>query len=218
MNIICLCSRTYATIMTPAKVVCVLASVYMIALLIARNIAVNDPGSWFFDPKTAYKARYTKIRQIQAESFVDIANVSTFWRPDRDRLETRTVRMCIGILSVARDPRYLDATVGSLLDGLTTDERDELHVIALLPYFDPTKHSAYREPWLHNLVDEIVRQRSLAISSRWRTRKHRFARRGCMTMAFWSAHASIRRMRLISQPSKMTSSRHRTGTTKLLPA
>lgn len=65
--------------------------------------------------------------------------------------------MCIGILSVAREPRYLDATVGSLLDVLTTDERDKLYLVALLPRSDPTKHSAYREPWLHNLVDEIVR-------------------------------------------------------------
>jgi len=142
--------------MTPFKVVCVLASVYVTAVLIARKIAAKDPGSWFFDPRTAYEARYTKVRQTQAESFVGVANVSTFSRPTSSQLETRTARMRIGILSVAREPRYLDATVGSLLDGLTTDERDELHLIVLLPYSDPTRHSAYREPLLHNLVDEVT--------------------------------------------------------------
>lgn len=118
----------------------------------------EGPRVLIFRPKDRVRGKvtYTKVRQIQAESFVGIANVSTFWRPTGNRLETRTARMCIGILSVAREPRYIDATVGSLMDGLTTDERDELHLIALLPYSDPTRHSAYREPWRHNLVDEVI--------------------------------------------------------------
>lgn len=90
--------------MTPAKVVCVVASVYLTAVLIARNIAAKDPVSWFFDPRTAYEAKYMKVRQIQAESFVGIANVSTFWRPTGNRLEAGAARMCIDILSVAREP------------------------------------------------------------------------------------------------------------------
>jgi hypothetical protein len=79
-----------------------------------------------------------------------------FLRPTRNQWAVQAPRMCIGILSVAREPRYLDATVNSLLNVSTTDERDKLYLVALLPRSDPTKHSAYREPWLHNLIDETV--------------------------------------------------------------
>lgn len=76
--------------------------------------------------------------------------------PYRNSVDSPWPSLCVGILSAAREPRYLDVTVGSLLDGLTSDERHELHLLALLPHSDPTKHSAYREPWLHNLVDEVI--------------------------------------------------------------
>jgi hypothetical protein len=142
--------------LTPARLVCVLASAYLVATLYARSVAARDPGSWFFNTSTAYEARYTKTRQAQAGLFIDTANASTFPRPIGNQWAGRAPRMCIGILPAAREPRYLDVTIGSLLDGLTTEERDELHMLALLPHSDPTKHSAYREPWLHNLVDEVV--------------------------------------------------------------
>ena len=92
---------------TPARFVCVLASVYLMAVLYARNVGASDPGSWFFDPRTAYGARYSNKRRTQAENFILAANASTSSRPVGNHWAVRAPRMCIDILSVAREPRDL---------------------------------------------------------------------------------------------------------------
>ncbi|KAI2935655.1 CAZyme family GT109 [Aspergillus niger] len=65
--------------------------------------------------------------------------------------------MCVGIASVARKGvNYLQGAVGSVLEGLTAAEREDLYLIVFIAHSDPAEHPAYMEPWLHNLADKVL--------------------------------------------------------------
>lgn len=120
-----------------------------------RSIAETDPGSWFFNRHTAYDALYSNLRRRQAESFV--AATSAMGSFHRSSMGHDTLRLCVGIPSIARDDvHYLPPTIGSLLAGLTSEERDGIHLIIFIPHSNPAIHPAYHEPWLANNADEIL--------------------------------------------------------------
>jgi len=144
----------------PLMLTYVFGLLYSAAILYARSCALRDPGSWFFDPSTAYEAECSDTRRRQAESFVATANSSSTPVDSTHQRTGHAPRMCVGVLSAARESRYIDTTIGSLVDGLTPNERQDIHLIVLIPHSDPTKHSAYREPWLGNLVNEILHYES----------------------------------------------------------
>lgn len=63
----------------------------------------------------------------------------------------------MGIPSVARQGAgYLREAVGSLLEGLGTQEREEMYIVVFIPHSDPAVHPAYTEDWLHSLVDYVL--------------------------------------------------------------
>lgn len=134
---------------------CVFAVVYLIAIIYVRSVTSRDPGSWFFDPSTAYDPHYTTVRSHQAESFIVAASTAAPFH--RSRHSEEPFRLCVGIPSIAREGvHYLRTTVGSLLEGLTQRERDGIHLIVFIPHSDPEVHPAYHEPWLANLADETL--------------------------------------------------------------
>jgi len=141
---------------SPLMLTCAFGLLYSAAILYARSCALRDPGSWFFDPSIAYEAEYTNVRRQQAESFVAAANSTSISADNTYQKTGQAPRMCVGVLSAAREPPYIDPTIGSLVHGLTSNERRDIHLIVLVPHSDPAKHSAYREPWLDNLVDEVT--------------------------------------------------------------
>jgi hypothetical protein len=129
----------------------IISSVFVTTLYV-RHISSRDPGSLFFDPNTAYNPGYSAIRQQQAEHFVAAANDAPPYR-----LGDGAAKLCVGVPSIARDgARYLRTTVGSLLAGLTPEERDDIRLIAFIPHTQPDIHPAYHEPWLRNLVDQVL--------------------------------------------------------------
>ena len=72
--------------------------------------------------------------------------------PDRYEAKDRTAFCCI-----ARDgARCLRTTIGSLLEGLTQEERDDVYLIAFIPHTQPDVHPAYHEPWLRNVVNQVL--------------------------------------------------------------
>jgi hypothetical protein len=135
---------------------CVFTAVYLIALIYVRSVTSRDPGSWFFNPRTAYIPEYSSVRSVQAESFIVSADTAAPFH--RSRHSEEPPNLCVGIPSIARKgARYLRTTVGSLLEGLTPQERDGIHLIVFIPHSDPEVHPAYHEPWLANLADEVLR-------------------------------------------------------------
>ncbi|KJX97493.1 integral membrane protein [Zymoseptoria brevis] len=117
-----------------------------------RNASSSDPGSWFFNPTTGYSRKYSAIRQLQAERFIEAAESTPPYTKTH-----QAKGLCVGVPSIARDgARYLRNTVGSLLSGLSQQERDGVYFMVLIPHSDPSIHPAMHEPWLSNVVDEIL--------------------------------------------------------------
>lgn len=134
---------------------CFFVALYLILILYVRSIAERDPGSWFFNRHTAYDALYSNVRRRQAESFV--AATSAMGSFHRSSMGHDSLRLCVGVPSIARDDvHYLPLTIGSLLAGLTSEERDGIHLIIFIPHSNPAIHPAYHEPWLANNADEIL--------------------------------------------------------------
>jgi hypothetical protein len=124
----------------------------LIVVFYLYGISSRDPGSFFFDQNTAYARRYSSIRQEQAEHFIKIALTT----PGHGRSAT-PVPLCVGIPSIARDNvRYLGTTVGSLLQGLSSEERDGIHLVVFIAHTEPSVHPTYQEAWLEHLTDEVL--------------------------------------------------------------
>lgn len=112
----------------------------------------RDPTSAFFDPIQGYERKYSLQRQQEANSFIHNAN-----RSDFATIKPNNVKMCVGIATVGRDEeQYVLSTIGSLLDGLATQEREEIFFVILIAHTAPHVHPIYGEQWLTNVVDKVL--------------------------------------------------------------
>lgn len=138
-----------------ALALCTFAAILSILVLVLRQVASRDPTSIFFQPDEAYATRYSDLRAKQAKDF--IADAWDLDSPARLRSNRTRADICVGVPSIAREnARYLRTAVGSLLEGLTENERDRIHLLVFIANTDPEAHPAYREPWLAELADEIL--------------------------------------------------------------
>ncbi|KAF1850046.1 uncharacterized protein K460DRAFT_400132 [Cucurbitaria berberidis CBS 394.84] len=127
----------------------------LILIYTIRSAALNDPTSLFFNPQKGYALRYSTIRHQQAEAFISSYNSTLM--PKAVKAGQRTNKLCIGIPSIGRrGAQYMRETVGSLLEGLTPDERSEIYLMVFIPHADPAVHSAYSEEWLHTITDHVL--------------------------------------------------------------
>jgi hypothetical protein len=120
-----------------------------------RSVSERDPTSVFFSPRAGYTPAYSTIRKEQAEEFISaVSNLTGNFAPKADK---EVKKLCVGIPSIARKgARYLRTAVGSLLEGLTPEERDEVALIVFIPRSAPAIHPAYTEQWLPELADEVL--------------------------------------------------------------
>ncbi|KAF2795155.1 integral membrane protein-like protein [Melanomma pulvis-pyrius CBS 109.77] len=141
--------------MYPRLLSAVLAFVALATVYSIHSVTSRDPTSLFFNPRTAYAPAYSTIRKEQAEAFITTTANSTDYI-NAKKNETKK-KLCVGIPSIAREGvRYLRDSVGSLLAGLTPEERSEIHFVVFIPHSDPTIHPAYTEDWLPNLTNELL--------------------------------------------------------------
>ncbi|KAH7252530.1 hypothetical protein BKA59DRAFT_453748 [Fusarium tricinctum] len=108
----------------------------------------RDPGSVFFDKTRAYETHYSKNRKVEAQQVIE-SYMKENSATDRNK------SLCIALSSVTRQTQYLPMTVGSLLHGLTKQERDDLHISVLIAEPDPTRHPNWNETWLRQAVDDV---------------------------------------------------------------
>ena len=142
--------------MYPRLISFVLLFFALVTIYSIHSVTSRDPTSAFFSPRTGYAPKYSAVRKQQAENFVaTTANNSYYVNAKTDNPKGK--KLCVGIPSIARNgARYLRDTVGSLLEGLTLDERSDIHFVVFIPHTDPTVHPAYTEDWLPALVDEVL--------------------------------------------------------------
>ncbi|MCJ1276549.1 hypothetical protein MMC21_004355 [Puttea exsequens] len=126
--------------------------VYVAFIRYCRLNFYRDPTSAFFDPERGYERLYSAKRQQDAEDFVINAN-----RTDFGRGRPRDIRTCVGIATVGRDEdQYVRATIGSLLEGLSPAEREEIYLMVLIAHTSPEEHPIYGEKWLTDVVDKVL--------------------------------------------------------------
>lgn len=91
----------------------------------------------------------------QAEEYLADASDKSFGTHGRHN--ERRPEMCVGLVSIARvGARYLHTAVASLVEGLTAEERDSIHLIVFIPHVDPSIHPAYHDQWIINLADQLL--------------------------------------------------------------
>lgn len=112
----------------------------------------HDPTSFFFDPSKGYQRVYSSKREKQADAFIDSAN-----RAGGQPSSQSSPSICLGVATIARTKeQYIRRTIGSLLEGLTDDQRGSIHLAVFFAQTDPSQHPIYNEPWLKNLANEIL--------------------------------------------------------------
>lgn len=127
---------------------------FVLLTLYTRARCVRDPGSVFFDPWTAYDPSYSALRLDQGGDYIDaISNSSVNPVPKAGEHP----EICLGISTVARKGiRYFRDAVGTVLEGLSEEERANIYLILLIAHTDPTKHPAYQEKWLFDVPDRLL--------------------------------------------------------------
>lgn len=126
---------------------------YLAAIRYCSVALQRDPTSAFFNPDRGYERSYSLNRQLEADSYIINGNRSGF-----SSVTPKTeVSMCVGIATVGRDgEQYVRSTIGSLLDGLTPEEREQTYLVLLIAHTTPQVHPIYGEEWLANVVDKVL--------------------------------------------------------------
>lgn len=140
------------------------ATLLAVRYLRAVDSAHSDPSALFFNATRAYGLRYSSVRIAEAEDFIE--NASEFSQRTN---ATADPTVCVGIATVQReDARYFRVLVGSLLEGLSIDERNDFVLMPFIANIDPDSHQAYKEPWLHQVSDEVITYHNVSASDKAR--------------------------------------------------
>ncbi|KAL8951187.1 MAG: hypothetical protein Q9222_002817 [Ikaeria aurantiellina] len=132
----------------------VFAALWILTYQYCRFAYTRDPTSYFFDEARGYERHYSRSREQQANEFIDSVNGST-----SIPLQSQTdLFMCIGIATVARPSKktYVGRTIGSLLQGLSDEERQSIYLMPLIAHTDPTDHPIRQEPWLTAVSNNVL--------------------------------------------------------------
>ncbi|GAB7335357.1 hypothetical protein MBLNU13_g07743t2 [Cladosporium sp. NU13] len=109
----------------------------------------KDPAP-FFSEDGVYDLDYSSFRQAEAHEYIAQADAGDHNQTQSPR--TGTPSICAAITTFNRKGRqYLNETVGSMLAGLTDEERNELEVQLLFAHVDSTIHSDWNARWLDTL-------------------------------------------------------------------
>ncbi|MCJ1289163.1 hypothetical protein MMC34_000695 [Xylographa carneopallida] len=138
---------------TPKVLVCgTFVLVYFLAIIYCRINYFRDPTSTFFDSVSGYDKIYSLTRERQAVSYIENANALT-----QAHTPSAEPKLCLGVATVSRpDKQYIRSTVGSLLDGLSIEQRREIHFILFVAHTDQHVHPIYGEKWSETLPDTLL--------------------------------------------------------------
>jgi hypothetical protein len=126
------------------------------ALLWSYHNSYDDPSSFFYKSRIAFDRRYSALREKQVDAYLE-REIFPVAHKQRTEVQVDNEFLCIGIPSINRTTSgFLAHTVGSLVDSLTPNERNQIHIVVLLADKDPTKHFAYGKDWLFGLADDVL--------------------------------------------------------------
>lgn len=112
----------------------------------------RDPHSAFFNDHHVYDLKYSLYRELQSRHFISRYNSPS--EPPHYSKSGPEPLICAAFVTVRRNQDdYFDPSVGSLLEGLDTMERQALYLNVLFADTDPTRHPSWAQKWLDRLVD-----------------------------------------------------------------
>ncbi|QGI85596.1 hypothetical protein CEK25_012325 [Fusarium fujikuroi] len=143
-----------------------LASLWVFLFQLCRLYTFSDPSSFFYDSSRAYETRYSAFRQRKADELLDVAEhfpVEELAKLPHFNNVTEAIprnsskRLCVGIPSVTRErEQFLPRAVASLVQGLSLEQRQSIHIVILLGDDDPTSHPVFGKRWLDRLADQVL--------------------------------------------------------------
>ncbi|KAF3491193.1 uncharacterized protein GIQ15_00710 [Arthroderma uncinatum] len=130
---------------------------YLLLIQYGRTHNYRDPTSVFFDANKGYEPIYSRFRTSEATNFIRYIDATASPRNGTTSPGDSSASLCVGIASVARkDVSYIEATVGSLLMGLSQREREDIYLILFIPHVDPTIHPSFASNWTSAMVDRVL--------------------------------------------------------------
>jgi hypothetical protein len=131
-----------------------LACTLLVWLLIfagCKQLLWRDPHAAFFQEEGVYDLRYSLVRQAEAHTYINDAEFNTtLLLPNKQDKPPPVI--CAAYATFRRGGReYLNESIGTMLEGLTKEERSILDVRVLFAHTDPTVHSDWGKGWLHVL-------------------------------------------------------------------
>jgi hypothetical protein len=143
----------YTSVIPAIRVFILTAFLWLSIFTFCKFTLWRDPHSAFFSSDRVYDFGYSELRRDQAVRFVQAANDFDHGSLQNPIGQTRPI-MCAAFVTVKRkETQYFEESIGSMLEGLSVQERDSLHLYTLFADTDPSKHPSWRQPWLGRLLD-----------------------------------------------------------------
>ncbi|KAG2411949.1 hypothetical protein HFD88_009505 [Aspergillus terreus] len=134
------------------------ACIYFLLLLYCSFNSARDPGSAFFQPRAGYQPVHSPTRIKESLGYLSSYNATAAdLELDPHATTTQNASLCVGVVTVRRPLiQTLDMTVGSVLEGLTPDQRSSLALHVLFAVTHPADHPLYQHPWVANVVNRTL--------------------------------------------------------------
>lgn len=145
----------------PAVQALAVSSVLWLLLFVYCNYALwRDPHSAYFHSEQVYDLGYSRVRQQEARAFLQPYSNSTEPAPPPQHAGDSPA-LCAAFVTVRREhpdaARYFSDSVGSMLEGLSPQERAAVSVNVLFANAaGPALHADFGAPWLSALVDHAA--------------------------------------------------------------
>lgn len=120
------------------------------------SYSTHDPSSFFYSKYYGHEKIYSLIREQEAEAYISAVDTVAGDAPGL-HIPSSNPLLCLGVATVARpDKQYIRATVGSILDGLTDEERAQIHFTFFIAHTNTSVHPSARESWTKSVPDTAL--------------------------------------------------------------
>jgi hypothetical protein len=124
---------------------------WLLAFAYSKNRFWRNPHSAYFNSDYAYKHQYSGFRASQADAFIAAATNN-----NSVSKASASPEICAAIVTVQRNPSYVNHAIASMLEGLSDEERSRLFVRILFADTVPSVHSSWNATWIQNAVDLVA--------------------------------------------------------------
>ncbi|PSK45206.1 T-complex protein 1 subunit zeta [Elsinoe australis] len=134
---------------TAARVLAFTGIFWLISFFVCKQLLWRDPHSAFFEEEKVYDLGYSLGRAEESQHFIDSFSNGTGRRqPVQDPL------ICAAFTTFQREGKqYVQEAIGSVLVGLSKEERETIDLRLLFTHVEPAKHPDWNQTWLE-VVDE----------------------------------------------------------------